>query len=162
VADVRAETPTAAAQLAVPSLQDLLSALHQRGMRLARGLSSILNNRRTRLAAVKPEKMHRLLDGQMNRLRQEIDEKWEEISSSINRRLERDKLWLDHAGENLNALNPFRVLQRGYALVLDRETGRYIGKASDTNPGKDVELRFQDGLVPAQVTGKATLRSSDL
>lgn len=127
VADRRAETPSAAIELALPDRLDVGAALTAHGNRLAGGL-----RRRTRLAE---ERLYRAED----RLRHGVE-----------RRLTRSRERMVRLGAQLEALSPLRVLGRGYALPRDA-TGRVLRRAQDFLPGLAFRLRVVDGVVDARV-----------
>lgn len=54
----------------------------------------------------------------------------------------------------LEALSPLKVLARGFSLVEDRDSGRWLTKASATSLQQNITIRFQDGLVAAQIVAK--------
>jgi exodeoxyribonuclease VII large subunit len=129
VADVRAATPSAAAEMAVRDRHEVEARVHSLGSRLAQGL--------TRHTSVSSERLFRTHDrmvAAMTRLRDQE-----------HRRLER-------LGSQLDALSPLRVLERGYAVARD-ENGRVLRRVGDFPPGRPFHLRVQDGEIPARVEG---------
>ncbi|HEX9165927.1 MAG TPA: exodeoxyribonuclease VII large subunit [Gemmatimonadales bacterium] len=129
VADRRAETPSAAVEMALPDRGDLQAGLVAQGTRLAGGL-----RRRTRLAE---ERLYRAED----RMRHVIE-----------RRVAGARERLGRLGAQLDALSPLRVLGRGYAVPQD-EAGRVLRRMGDFPAGLPFRLRVADGVVGARVEG---------
>jgi exodeoxyribonuclease VII large subunit len=127
VADVRAATPSAAAELALADQDDVLRHTGALASRLAGGLS-----RRTRLAA---ERLNRAGD---------------RLEGGLERVIRTRRQTLDRLGVALDALSPLKVLQRGYGLALSPE-GRVLRRRADFLEGTSFRLRLADGDVPARV-----------
>ncbi len=126
VADVRAATPSAAMELALPDRADWLRHARSLGIRLAHGLS-----RRTR---VETQRAGRLSD----RLR-----------GAMLRRIADPTASLERLAGQLEALSPLGVLARGYSIAR-REDGRVARLSADLPPGTDFTLRMSDGEVPSR------------
>jgi exodeoxyribonuclease VII large subunit len=125
VADVRAPTPSAAAELAFPDARAVRRLVGDLGARLAGGLS-----RRTRLAA---ERLERTGD---------------RLESALEESLARRRHQADRLAAQLDALSPLRVLERGYAVP--RADGRVLRRRADFPSGRAFSLRVADGDVPAR------------
>jgi exodeoxyribonuclease VII large subunit len=129
VADLRAPTPSAAAEAAVPVQSELRERLRAAGA----ALSAITSRRVTRARAAAN------------------DAAWGIIHASA-RRIERRRLALESAAGRLNALSPLATLDRGYTIVRtpDRRTVRSV---TQIEAGANVELVFRDGVASATVDG---------
>ncbi|MCU0620895.1 MAG: exodeoxyribonuclease VII large subunit [Gemmatimonadales bacterium] len=126
VADVRAATPSMAAQLALPDHREVSAAVRSLALRLSGGLT-----RRTRLLA---ERLARSAD---------------RLEGAMQGRLDERRHRLERLGAQLEALSPLRVLERGYALPLAPEGGVLRGVTSFP-PGRRFLLRLADGTVTAR------------
>jgi exodeoxyribonuclease VII large subunit len=126
VADVRAATPSAAAELACADRKAVGRLLRDLAARLAGGLE-----RRSRLDA---ERLERTGD---------------RLQSAIEQILERAGSLADRLGAQLDALSPLRVLERGYAVPRDGD-GRVLRRRADFPAGLPFTLRVSDGEVPAR------------
>ena len=127
VADIRAATPSAAAEAATPDVEAVRAHL----ARLARGLARGLRTPTVRVG----ERLARVTD----RLVGEMD-----------LRLERGDARVRAAGTRLDALSPLRVLGRGYAVPRDA-AGRVLRRVAQFAPGSAFRLRVVDGDVRAKV-----------
>jgi exodeoxyribonuclease VII large subunit len=127
VADLRAATPSAAAELAVADRQDVLRLVDDLSVRLASGLTS-----RTRLAA---ERLARTAD---------------RLQTGLEAVLESRRNLMDRLAAQLDALSPLRVLGRGYAVPMNRE-GRVLKRRADFVRDEGFRLRVADGDVRARV-----------
>ncbi len=131
VADRRAPTPSAAAELAVPEIESLLADLSSRRRRIAVAVRNGLEHGRRRLADLEGRLVGSLGDGLVRRRRS-----------------------VESLRQRLLALGPMEVLSRGYALALDPD-GRILRGIDGFDPGSEFTLRLKDGRV------EATTRSVD-
>lgn len=162
VADYRAATPTAAAQKAVPRLDDLLYDLSIRKNRLIQYLRSIVNDRKIRLNSLKPDNLRYYTENLLNKKRQDLDYLMDGITGILDAKIDKYNHRLEIISENLNALNPFRVLERGYTIIKDAKSGDIISKASGTKPGEELNIAFSDGKVHAVVSGEPVIGVKNL
>ena len=172
VADLRASTPSNAAELAVPDRQEIYAALLGNGERLDGALSAKLARYRQtleRLANSRPmtepavyfREKRLLLDYQSSRLAHGL----RRCALEQRERLGRLSAALPGAGarltagrrERLNALaaaldamSPLKVLGRGYAIA-QREDGKAVSSVGDVAPGDKLKLKLSDGSVECQV-----------
>ena len=169
-ADVRAPTPTAAAELAVPARDELLASLDDTARRLRILLRHRLESHAQRLDRMalqlaRPAQLlarsqqqlqaleHRLgrslaraVDPQPAALRRQFDRLQAAVARSMAARAGR----LDTLQGRLTALDPTQVLRRGYAFVLDAQT-RPVLSARDVVAGQALALQWHDGAVRARV-----------
>ncbi len=155
-ADLRAPTPTAAAELATPDRFDLRRDLLETHRHLhSLGRAQIALRRRTlEQAAARLERTHpaRLIRSHQQRL----DEFSERLTLLTRHRLQLARADLQTLAARLRTLDPQRTLERGYALVTD-SAGHLIRSAARPRPGDRLTLRMHDGALPVRVEdGKAT------
>jgi exodeoxyribonuclease VII large subunit len=127
VADVRAPTPSAAAELALADHREVRRALDDLGARLAGALAG-----RTRLGLERVERTGDRLQGALTAL------------------LERRRHQVARLAAQLDALSPLRVLDRGYAVPTGPD-GRVLKRRAEFAPGAPFTLRVADGRVDARV-----------
>lgn len=149
VADLRAPTPTAAAELASPDQTELRGILWERRDALVRAVLETLTEQRAdlqqnfyRFERVSPH--HRLTSA-----RQQVDElsRRGERAASQHTRLLRANL--SGQAQQLAALNPTGVLQRGYAVVTTG--GKLVKSTQDARPGAQIRVQVSDGEFQAEV-----------
>jgi exodeoxyribonuclease VII large subunit len=126
VADLRAPTPSAAAELALPDQGAVRRALDDLASRLGNGLGS-----RARLGLERVDRAGDRLDAAMDAL------------------LDRHRHQVARLSAQLDALSPLRVLDRGYAVPTD-PAGRVLKRRADFLPGTPFTLRVVDGRVAAR------------
>ena len=179
-ADLRAPTPTAAAEIAVPVRSDLLQRVGQLGLRMANVVRKQVD-----LAAERLEAQRRLMprlsdlaaphqlrtDDLAERLRQSLRTRVgkAEIAYSgpammlhprlLHRRVEHKQQQLDALTRLAGSLHPEAPLKRGFARVTDADGKTIMSRAAAVKAG-DVTLRFVDGEVGSVVNGSAPPRPS--
>lgn len=149
VADMRAATPTAAAELATPSRENLLSALNQIKSQLTKNMDFILSQRTQAL-----DYLARRLISPSQQIEQQLLQ-LTQMRNRLNRVINQQvSVWqqnLLHLGQNLEHLNPQAVLTRGYAFVQNK-SGAIISSSSDLRTGDEVTLTFGAGKAEAAIT----------
>ncbi len=151
VADVRAATPSMAAEIAVPMIADMKKALNGLMQRFASALKQSNRLRRAKLerlsksrAMLHPEQM--LIEPRRRRL----EELYPLCTKGLENRLRVNRERLARAEAKLQALNPASVLGRGYACV--SVDGHIVSSVADLNVDTRVQLRFADGNATAAIT----------
>ncbi len=152
-ADMRAPTPSGAAELAVPDRREWLRALTGVRERLAGGWGRGASARRQRLAW-----LGRRLDLTHPRTRlaaraQRLDELEGRLARALRRELATARTRLAAAARTLHAVSPLATLERGYTIVVG-PAGRLVRRAADVAVGDAIEARTADGRFRATVTGR--------
>ena len=149
-ADRRAPTPSAAAELAVPDRAVLLGKTNEMASVLLRtmekrlGLAKLtLDTRKQTLTLLSPE-------GKLEKNRKELTYLSEGMERAVAAILSRESARLSSAIEQLDALNPLAILQRGYSAVRN-EQGRMIGSVAELAVGQTVEVMMRDGVARAEI-----------
>ena len=154
VADYRAPTPTAAAEILVPELAGMVEMAQEYQLRLSRGLRHTLELWRGRLEAMQ-ERMAAL--GPINQLRREqqrLDYLLEGLKWNMHHRLKDHKEKLNSLGGHLEALSPLKVLDRGYSITRNAK-GKVIKKAGEVKAGDTITTKLADGAVTSQIVPDA-------
>ncbi|MCU6761001.1 Exodeoxyribonuclease 7 large subunit [uncultured Roseburia sp.] len=153
-ADLRAPTPSAAAELAVFDLRGILAELDTKKMHLNCAMvrrleqtAGILEQYRTRLNYYNPQ-------NQLQEKRQICDELKERLSWRMERLLKDRKHKLQMYASLLDGLSPLKKISGGCALVTDRN-GRLIQTVGELQPGDQIALRMKDGEASAQITERS-------
>ncbi len=149
VSDLRAPTPSAAAELCVPDSRELKNYyLSQRqylsslmDSRLIKAESS-LNSKRSRIARVSPDRNIRLYEQRLEALKKTAE-------TAVNNRFDFSSQHIKNLGDKLISLNPFSVLQRGYSFA--EKDGKIVASVSDLKPGDRVKLTLKDGYVNTEI-----------
>ncbi|UCG86160.1 MAG: exodeoxyribonuclease VII large subunit [Gemmatimonadota bacterium] len=126
VADVRAATPSAAAEAAVPSAAAVAELLRGLAQRMVQGLTGYTEVGRERLART-----------------------GDRLTAAVQAQLQQRSLRLDSLGGMLDALSPLKVLNRGYAVARDDE-GRVLRRTQDFTTDLEFNLTVSDGDVRAK------------
>ena len=152
VADVRAPTPSAAAELLVPDARVGQLAAERLIRRIASRMREALEGRRRRLVAA-----HRLVErrapaARVGARRQQLDEQRRAIDRAMARAVPQRRQRLLHARQRLDALSPLGVLGRGYAIV-EGPDGRVRASVADLRRGDAARIRMRDGRANVTVEG---------
>ncbi|HEX9076638.1 MAG TPA: exodeoxyribonuclease VII large subunit, partial [Anaerolineae bacterium] len=145
VADLRAPTPSAAAELAVLDSRELRAALLASEQRLAQLARDRLGDARVRLSNGVYALNRNSPQARVANYRQRVDDVSRRISSRTLQLLALDREQLNGAMRHLAALNPEATLARGYAIVQDKETGRVVKKTAQAAGRRRVQIRVTDG-----------------
>ncbi|MCC2976107.1 exodeoxyribonuclease VII large subunit [Sphingomonas sp. PL-96] len=171
-ADLRAPTPTAAAELAVPVLADLRHTVQSHAMRTERCARRYHGRGAERLAALVRVLPRR--DALLGPQRQRVDDLAQRLGLGLERRLgqarrtldrqsavlrpamldrqlDRSRQHLASVGRLLESVNPDNLLKRGYVRVEARGTGKTIDSAAAARAAGGLKLHFRDGVVDARV-----------
>ena len=147
VADVRAATPSHAAELVVPEREGLQVVIDELRERLHSAMRRDLGQRRERLTRVQLRgPMQRVTDGRLR-----LDELSDRIHIGVRKGLTRDQAQLAQLSGRLDAMSPLRVLERGYVVVT--QDGSAVTSSARLSPGDAVRLRFADGEHAAEIQG---------
>ena len=152
-ADLRAPTPSAAAELAVPELGKLKDGLAQSRDRLCAALRHGVERKRDRLELLIRRRGALLTEQRVMQEQQRLDTCRDALEEGIEGRLQRQRDALATVGARLKAADPLGALDRGFALVYDAKND-LVRRADDAAVGEGLTLRFRDGRVQAHVTGK--------
>ena len=150
VADLRAATPSNAAELAVPDQNEVAVWLHQMEGRLAQAMGRKLESARKDLDRAA---RCRALQDPMNYVddkRMVLDYQREKLAAGLNAALNRERQRFGQLASKLDALSPLKVLGRGYAIPRKADGG-VVRSVTDVAPGDPLKLRVADGEISCQV-----------
>lgn len=175
-ADVRASTPSNAAEIVFPDRKELRGRVNQIRFALSRAASEQvrraelkLSAARQRLSALSPERRIALLESRRELLKLQlcgaigsrlestakaVADSRNELKQAVSGRMKDAEHLAARLRERLTAVSPLAVLNRGYALVYDGEE-KLLTRAEEAKTRKDMTLQFADGRVA--VTGKGTV-----
>jgi exodeoxyribonuclease VII large subunit len=166
VADLRASTPTAAAEAVAPSAEDVRAALEAQGRLLARALQGSLRAAERRIAVLRSHAVFRDPRALTAVAAQRVDTAASGLPRALPGRIERDRVWIETARERLETgamrsleragavlrleasrledLSPLGILARGYAVCYS-EAGSVVRASSSLEAGDHVLVRLQRG-----------------
>ena len=150
VADLRAPTPSVAAELVVPDAGAEVAAAQRLRRRIDSRVREIAADRRRRLAGARRLLDRRAPPARVAALRQQLDERRREIDRAIARAVPQRRQRAVSARRRLDALSPLAVLGRGYAIV-EGADGRIRSDASALERGESARVRMRDGRVDVLV-----------
>lgn len=153
VADLRAPTPSAAAELCTPDWREELTQVlmyhryfHQEGSKLVEYL-------RQSLDVLVQDSFLSHPEGFLQERREEVTDFALRLEKGLQRRLEKDQKRLAVLSSTLDALSPLKVLSRGYAVVTG-EKGNVLREAGKVAPGDRVRIRLAEGELSAEILEK--------
>lgn len=155
VSDLRAPTPTAAAELATPNKADLLVSLNELLLRTNLAIQSNLDSRRWELNRIENRLALRSPQTRIRTDRQRLDEMSYRVSIALTHRLQLKRAWLTGLNQRLASLNPETILQRGYAMVTLPD-GQIVKSVRQVQPEDALTIRVSDGEIEAQAGQKST------
>jgi len=152
VADLRAPTPSAAGELAVPDLRELKQMLRYYDSRLWKSVERLLDSRRKALERLTESYALRQPGLLVQQYEQQIDYLTERLNSAIRMTITQKRELLAKTAASLEALSPLAVLARGYAVVTEEKTNRLISSVSELKVGDTIRLHLKDGQVLCEVS----------
>jgi exodeoxyribonuclease VII large subunit len=158
-ADLRAPTPSAAAELAVPDQRELLAALEETGRRCDTLLTQKVMRARQRLETLQNARALREPTQRLDDARMQVLALADRADRAERTRLDRATQSLQELARSVQALNPLAVLTRGYA-VAERD-GELLRSVRGLAVGDAVTLTLADGRVAARVTDIQTTKEAD-
>jgi exodeoxyribonuclease VII large subunit len=150
-ADVRALTPSEAAELVAPASEDLLAELRQVERRLAVALRSRAAGARSRLDAIARHAVFRRPYQQVFELSRRLDEWDARLSRATRSRFQSARQRIETLAGQLESLSPLAVLGRGYSLTQRAADAQIIRDAAALSPGEQITTRFARGRALSRV-----------
>ena len=160
VADLRAPTPSAAAELATARLSDLQDAAASLAERLEREMQLILMTSKRRLEFLKERPVLKRPLEAIRQRRLSLEAKERLLYRETAGHLERMQRQLAAAEGRLAAVSPLSVMNRGYAMLMDA-AGTPLTTAQMAAIGQTVQIRMRDGILQAEVKGKAVFADGE-
>ena len=147
VADVRALTPSEAAELVAPAADELAARLGQVQKRVAAALRGRVATLQARLDAVARHRVFRRPTELVFQRGRHLDELGSRQDRAIARRIEMAKAKLDTAAAQLDSLSPLAVLGRGYSITERLPSGEVLHDCTKVRPGDLLRTRLPNGQV---------------
>ena len=152
VADLRAPTPSAAAELAVPDKQELLAYYDSQ----RQYMSSLIDNRINEQKSIMQENASRLLSlspkDRIEKLYGQTDVLCQKIKAVVNSKYENTVQNIKILSAKAEALNPVSIMNRGYSVVTNKEN-RTVTSVNEVNIGDNLTINVKDGKIISKVIG---------
>ncbi len=175
VADLRAPTPTGAAEMAVPNLTDLNNYLNQLKIRGTKAIENIINEKENKIQAIKNKQILKNPLSIYEIKEQKLDNLLDHLSLCINNKLKEDALRYQKIVDNIlfkepkkileskeyqfnillktvTILNPMRILESGYSVVKSKD--KVITSVKLINKDDLLTITLKDGVTEAKVISK--------
>ena len=150
VADLRAPTPSAAAELAVADVTAWLQALDEDALQLQRIMQRMIKDARSRLRECELRMRYAKPQQRLMQQKQRLDEYEERLRRAMQSLLEQTRHQLALIEERLRRLSPYEKLESGYGCIL-AEDGTRIRSVSQVAPGEVVQICLADGRMTARI-----------
>lgn len=144
VADLRAATPSNAAELVAPDVSELRDAIRSAAARLDQAVDRGLSQRRAALTELASRRVMQSPTGFIDQRRLELDSIRLRLDAAATGRLNRERQEFARLAAKLDALSPLKVLGRGYSIALDSE-GRAVRESAQLKAGDKLDLRLSRG-----------------
>ncbi len=151
VADVRAATPTEAAQQVVPSSEELAASLKHLHARLSSSLSSVAVAARARLDAIASRRIFRRPLERVHELERRLDELHLRASRAGRGAVRDAQQQVQARASQLESLSPLAVLTRGYSVTQCGRDGAVVRNAGTLNVGDQLLTRYATGITKSRV-----------
>ena len=151
VADVRAATPSNAAELAVPNQMELRARLLSQRTHLGQMMTRQLQLQRQQLTALSKKRVLQSPENYFEDKRLALDHAQQRLASLAQKCVADRQRQFVQLAARLDAMSPLKVLARGYS-VARTEDGSILRDARQVQPGQEIELQLSRGRVAAQVT----------
>ena len=152
VADLRAPTPSAAAELAVYDIRELEGMLLSFQLELNRNISDKMDWASERVRQYESRLKLLSPQSQLNEKRQMTVDLEDKLAMAMQQKLLQQKHGLELLAERLEAVSPVRKLSQGYSFVADKK-GRGICDVADVQVGDTLSIHMLNGKVSAKVMG---------
>ena len=152
-ADMRAPTPSAAAEQAVPDRIALMQSIDEKGDRLDRAVERIFGTYRARIDANARHLSSLSPDAKLSAMKQKIASCHGMIESRMNSLFEKKRLAFSGAVARLEDVNPLAVIRRGYGMAMDGD-GKVVTTVDKIEVGDKLSVLVGDGVINTRVESK--------
>jgi len=150
VADRRAPTPSAAAEIVMPAKSELVDRIQNNLRHLRQALADVVPQYAQRVDDLS-EELVRALTNRLNAEAQRADTLVRDLPRALENRLRTEEVRLKGLLQELDALSPLAVLRRGYSLTTRSDTGAVVRRSGDVKPGERLTTRLAEGTLTSEV-----------
>lgn len=143
VSDLRAPTPSAAAELAVPDISALAGAVESRETALKNAVIACIERKKRRIAAAESALKSHSPSAGLRTVGEKISSREKALDAAIKTYLSRKQSQLAERAAELEALSPLKIMARGYSLVYSSD--RLVRSATELKSGDNILIRLSDG-----------------
>jgi len=147
VADLRAPTPSAAAELAVRNKEELLETINGFCIKINQAISKRIQYFRERIQNLERSYALRKPTDLIKQYSQRVDELTKNLETAFSHRIQLMKENICSMQKRLEALNPHSVLKRGYSICYKAEDDRIIRRAAELTPEDKIKVKFYQGRI---------------
>lgn len=152
-ADLRAPTPSAAAEMVSREAENVIGRIQECRNSIQNAMLDKLDRARLVMENCSKENLKRNMEGLLDDMHQSLDDEQEKLCRTVRDILKENRHRLELLSGSLKASSPESILKRGYAAVYNRSRDKYAGSAASVSAGDQIDITFWDGTVGA-VAGK--------
>ncbi|MBE6534647.1 MAG: exodeoxyribonuclease VII large subunit, partial [Ruminococcaceae bacterium] len=149
VADLRAPTPSAAAELAVPDREEMQIRLDELFGRVEISANKVINLKREKFANIANKLELLSPSGRLAVEKKDLAQKYASLEQNMERIIQKKRESLSVVSAKLAAINPLAVLSRGYSY--SQKDGVVVSSVSALEIGDKLDIKFADGSVSAEI-----------
>ena len=150
VSDLRAPTPSAAAELVYPEYTEIVNRILKDKNRIVIAIKNYIERRRQYVERLKASKLEKVPLEKINKYRMTIDSLMSKSESLLRYKIERYRTRCVKSITKIDTLSPLKTLTRGYS-VTENVDGKVIKKVSDVNSNDEIKIILTDGKISAIV-----------
>ena len=150
VSDLRAPTPSAAAELVYPSEVEILSKIDSLNIRLNTSILNIIQRRKQYLESLKKSRLEKTPQDLIIKYRLMTDNLTKNLETNMIKIITGYKANYEKQVALLDSLSPLKTMSRGYSVTTNMK-GKVISKIKDVAIGEDINIKVMDGNVLAKV-----------
>lgn len=159
VSDLRAPTPSAAGELAVPPISDIQNTLDFFYNSIKSNFTNRLSSLKDNLDNYSENRIMKYLSFKIKEEQQSLDLLYTNLSGNMTRGMASFKESLSYLGDNLNNLSPLSTMERGYSILLDEKKEKTITCVEEVHIGDEVNIMLHSGII--KCTAKQILKGEN-
>ncbi len=148
-ADLRAPTPSAAAEIVSSEISSIDERIEAVSLSLADAVRRKFEILRLRIENSSKEQLERSVRNTINPFIQRTDDLKLKLERGISDKIREEKHRLELLGNSIQSASPLSILEKGYASVSLSETGRTVRSGHEVNPGERIRIRFYKDMLSA-------------